>query len=60
MTEQERQSLKEGDIIRHRVTGAAMVVVGNDGRTVMAVRMQTVTNPSEWDLMRQHKVRRED
>jgi hypothetical protein len=42
--------LRDGDIVQHRGTGEAYIVIHNDGRTVTATRTRTVTNPQEWWL----------
>lgn len=44
--------LKEGDIIRHVVTGDAYVVVLVTDHGAIAVRTLDVTNPEEWELVK--------
>ena len=48
--------LERGDIVRHQGTGDSMVVdlvVERPGaRTVFATRVQTISNPSEWLVMK--------
>jgi hypothetical protein len=56
MTPEELKALNVGDIIRHRgsymgMGAAAMVVTGNYGDHVTAVRTVNVSNPDEWDLL---------
>jgi hypothetical protein len=44
--------LRDGDIIRHINETRTLVVTGNYGTYVIAVRTWSVTNPSEWEVLR--------
>jgi hypothetical protein len=53
---QKISELKEGDVIRHvsdsmMGNGTALRVVSTDGETATAIRVVTVSNPSEWELV---------
>lgn len=50
MTVDELKNLKRGDIISHVSGGHALIVTGNYGNRVTAVRTVDVTNPIEWDV----------
>jgi hypothetical protein len=56
MTEDQLGMLRIGDIIRHKDSGDALVVTGNYGGRVTAVRTYDVTNPSEWDIVGLHRM----
>ena len=43
--------LGRGDIIRHKMSAESVLVDGNYGSHVIAVRTYEVTNPDEWDLI---------
>lgn len=46
------ESLKPGDIVRHRTSGDGYIVTANNGNgTAVAVRTITLSNPSEWLLV---------
>ena len=54
MTEAQFKQLKEGDLVRHKGRGDAFRIIyiayTAFGNTIpMAVRLQPITNPSEWD-----------
>lgn len=49
MSPREFSALKPGDLIRHKHSGNAMIVHQQFGVSVIAVRMQTASNPAEWD-----------
>jgi len=51
MTQEEMRKLGQGDVIRHKHGGEALVVHSNHGRFVIAVRTQHVSNPSEWEIV---------
>lgn len=51
MTIDELRALKPGDIIRHVHGSYGLVVTGNYGSRVTAVRTVDVTNPDEWTLV---------
>lgn len=53
MTNEQIQALQRGDIVRH-AKGEAYIVLDNDGRIVTAIRHITVSNPSEWTLVKKH------
>lgn len=55
-TATELKALNNGDIVRGKHSGQAYTVISNDGRTVVAVRSITVTNPEEWDIVRAAKL----
>ena len=50
ITFQEMRSLKDGDIVRHAVTGEAYMVIANYSGRPIAVRTVELSNPSEWEL----------
>lgn len=51
MTEAEFKKLARGDLIRHKHDHRALVVESSNGRTAIAVRVEHVTNPPEWELI---------
>lgn len=51
MTNEEMRGLRPGDIIRPKHGTEALVVTGNYGDHVTAVRTYDVTNAVEWDLI---------
>jgi len=58
MTPKQLNDLNEGDIIRHKLHGESVVVTGNYGMHVTAVRTCDVTNAEEWDLISKHHFKR--
>ena len=50
MTEEQRQLLSRGDIVRHK-SGESYVILRNDGRFIIAVRTVEITNTAEWELV---------
>lgn len=52
MNKEEFKKLEMGDIIRHKLDVKSVVVTGNFGDRVTAVRTVDVTNPSEWDVIK--------
>ena len=54
MTPKQFRGLKPGDLVRHKSKGSrAHIVHGNYGDRVTAVRTVDLTNPSEWDHVRE-------
>lgn len=51
MTNDEFNQLQPGDIVRHFSNGDGYIVHTNNGRSVEAVRIMHLTNPSEWHLI---------
>jgi hypothetical protein len=51
MTKEEFNSLQEGDIVRHEDSSSAVMVTGNYGGRVTAVRTYDLTHPPEWKLI---------
>jgi len=51
MTKEEFSKLKEGHIVRGKLSGLAYIVTGNYGDHVTAVRTVELTRPSEWELV---------
>lgn len=51
-------SLQPGDLIRHKHCGEMLVVTGNYGDRVTAVRSYDVTNAVEWERATLHPSRR--
>lgn len=49
MTREEMDALRPGDLIRHKHSSAALVVHDNCNGVVTACRIETATNPIEWD-----------
>ena len=47
--------LRVGDTIRSRSGGMSYVVVSHYGTRVTAVRVQDVTNPPEWEVLREYQ-----
>lgn len=57
MTEQDRQKLNRGDLIRHR-NGDSYIVIHSlptrEHHTIIAVREIEVSNPDEWETVSRH------
>ena len=51
MTAEEMADLGTGDIVRHKSSAEAVVVMANYGDRVTAVRTFDLTNPDEWLLV---------
>lgn len=51
MEKEQFEKLQPGDIIRHVSGGEGLIVHGNYGGRITAVRVTDVTNPYEWDLI---------
>lgn len=49
MTPAQLKGLQRGDLVRHKGSGDSLVVTGNYGDRVTAVRTVDMTNPNEWD-----------
>ena len=61
MKDEDFKSLKVGDLIQHKAADSrALVVTGNYGDHVTAVRTVDVTNPIEWDILWKAKHERVD
>lgn len=54
MTEDEFKNLKRGAIVRHESQARyeSYVVTANYGKRVTAVRTADMTNPSEWEIVK--------
>ena len=52
MTEEEFKKLGVGDALMHVTGGHSVIVTGNYGDHVTAVRTVDVTNPDEWRIIR--------
>lgn len=50
MTEMQRRSLVDGDVILHLKTGEAWIVIRTAPR-IVAIRAVDVTNSDEWQLL---------
>ena len=48
MTDDELRALQPGDLVRHKSDAKAMLVTGNHGDSVTAVRTAHLTNACEW------------
>jgi hypothetical protein len=53
MTDEQFKALSSGDLVRHKNDASAYIVQSNHGGLVLAVRSAELTNPSEWDQVRQ-------
>jgi len=56
MSGEQLRSLNRGDVVRHQ-NGLAYVVLtpyGGDGRYPIAVREMSITNLTEWEVIKQH------
>ncbi len=51
MTEEERRTLKAGDMIRNVGTGQAFIVIESNRGHVLAVRPLEVSSPGEWEIV---------
>jgi hypothetical protein len=51
MTEDQFKNLQRGDIVRHVTSPDSVVVTGNFGNRVSAIRAYDLTNPNEWRLI---------
>jgi hypothetical protein len=51
MTKEEFKLLDRGDIVRHKGSSGSLIVLSNDGNSVIAIRESHLTNPDEWDLL---------
>lgn len=51
MTPEQFCQLKQGDIVRGKLSGESYVVTANYGDYVIAVRTAHLAQPSEWDLI---------
>jgi len=56
MTQEQWNSLKIGDIVRHKARSEAVVIVRadfdeNQKQVFHAVRIYTVSNPDEWKIV---------
>jgi hypothetical protein len=49
MNEANYCDLKPGDLVRHKMSGSAMVVIEIVGGTPVLARYTAMRNPSEWD-----------
>lgn len=45
--------LKPGDTVRHVSGGGSLIVIATDGASAVAVRAANVTNPYEWEVLRE-------
>lgn len=54
MTEDQMLRLQVGDIVRHRHSADGVVVTGNYGTHLIAVRTVRISNPHEWTLVSKH------
>ncbi len=52
MTKKEFKNLKRGDIVKHVFVNLSCVVLTNYGDRVTAVRNVDMTNPSEWEIVK--------
>lgn len=50
--------LKTGDIVRGKISHRTYVVTANYGTRVTAVATQDITNPSEWDVLKNEDAKR--
>lgn len=60
MTENERSSLKRGDIIQNAGSGSSYVVIHSVNGRVLAVQEIEVTNGQEWTLVTERPTTLED
>lgn len=60
MTSFEFKNLQAGDIIRHKLSPNVIVVTANYGDRVTAVRTYDMTQPDEWELIRQAGIQHVD
>lgn len=51
MTEKEYGNLKEGDIVREKLSGLAYIVTAKYGGYIIAVRTVSIMSPADWDLV---------
>jgi len=51
MKREELNSLRPGDIVRHKLGTKAYIVTENFHDRVTAIRTVDITNPDEWDLI---------
>ena len=51
MTREEFERLREGDIVRSKLSGDSYVVTANCRGRVTAVRTADLTNPDEWEVV---------
>jgi hypothetical protein len=56
MNEQEKRSLRDGDIVRQLSNGEAYMVVVRFGHNVIVGRTVELTNPAEWELVAKSKL----
>ena len=51
MTQKEFDSLRHGDIVRHKI-GDSYVITYNISNGFVGIRTIGITNPKEWDLIK--------
>ena len=51
MNDKEFRELKEGDVVRHKMSSQGFIVTGNYGDRKIITRTQFISNPPEWDLV---------
>jgi len=56
MTDKEYLDLKEGDIVRGKISGLSFVVTGNYSLHVTAIRSVSITSPEDWELVKSEPV----
>ena len=55
MTKDEFYKLEPGDVIQNELSGQAYIVMDFRDDRAIAVRMLIVSNPAEWEIVRQGK-----